>query len=123
MTLKKIMSVTPKFLLFATAVFLAGCGPKLPPSKPASEFTPQEASGAQVYVKYCARCHSANTLRNIHGPGLQGVYKLKFLPSGAPSNDERVSSVILRGRGMMPGYARDLNDQQLADLIAYLHTL
>jgi mono/diheme cytochrome c family protein len=117
------MSVYPKILLFGTALFLAGCGPKLPPSKPSSEFTPQEASGAAIFVKQCARCHSANTQHNLHGPGLQGLYKLPYLPSGAPANDDRVTASILRGRGMMPGYANQLNDQQLADLIAYLRTL
>jgi cytochrome c1 len=32
-----------------------------------------------------------------------------------------VTPVILRGRNMMPG--SDLSDQQLQDLLAYLHTL
>lgn len=117
------MSVCQKILLFSAALLLAGCGPKLPPSKPASEFTPQEANGAAIFQKQCARCHSANTQRNLHGPGLQGLYKLPYLPSGAPSNDDRISSVIIHGRGMMPAYANQLDDQQLADLIAYLHTL
>ena len=35
---------------------LAGCRP-LPPSKPSSEWTPQEARGADVYQANCARCH------------------------------------------------------------------
>lgn len=117
------MSAYPKILLLGASLFVAGCGPKLPPSKPASEFTPQEASGAAIFAKHCARCHSANTTRNLHGPGLQGLYKLKYLPSGAPANDDRVTDVIVRGRGMMPGYANQLDEQQLADLIAYLHTL
>jgi hypothetical protein len=53
----------------------------------------------------------------------RGLYKQKYLPSGAPANDDRVTSAILHGRGMMPSFASDLNDQQLNDLIAYLHTL
>jgi mono/diheme cytochrome c family protein len=119
-----MISVGQKALLScAAAVLLAGCGPKLPPSKPASEFTPQEASGAAIYGKLCARCHSANTTRNIHGPGLQAMYKQPYLPSGAPSKDDRVITAIRQGRGMMPGFANELDDQQLADLIAYLHTL
>ena len=56
-------------------------------------------------------------------PGLQGLYKQQYLPSGAPANDDRVTSAILHGRGMMPAFANDLDDQQLNDLIAYLHTL
>lgn len=43
------------------------------------------------------------------------------MPSGAPPTDERLTEVILHGRGMMP--ATPLDDQQLRDLLAYLHTL
>jgi mono/diheme cytochrome c family protein len=48
---------------------------------------------------------------------------MKYLPSGAPANDDRIASVILHGRGMMPAFANNLDDQQLADLLAYLRTL
>jgi hypothetical protein len=43
------------------------------------------------------------------------------MPSGMPPTDERLTAVILHGRGMMP--ATPLDDQQLQDLLAYLHTL
>lgn len=112
-------------LLVVAAIFvfsLAGCK-KLPPSKPLSELTPQEASGHAVYVAKCARCHYANTTRGLNGPGMQALYKQPYMPSGAPANDDRVSAVILHGRNMMPGYSKELDDQQLADLMAYLHTL
>ncbi len=99
---------------------LAGCRP-LPPSKPASEWTPQEASGAQVYQAKCARCHYPTSAHPLHGPGLQALTKLKAMPSGAPPTDERLTSVILNGRGMMP--ATPLSDAQLNDLLAYLHSL
>ena len=74
-------------------------------------------------LAHCARCHYANSDRSLHGPGLQALYKEKYLPSGAPANDERISSVILRGRNMMPSFGNSLSDQQLEDLLAYLHTL
>jgi len=99
---------------------LAGCR-NLPPSKPASEWTPQEARGAAVYEAKCARCHYPTTTSSLHGPGLQALTKLKSMPSGAPPTDERMTDVILHGRGMMP--ATQLTDEQLADLLAYLHTL
>jgi cytochrome c1 len=43
------------------------------------------------------------------------------MPSGAPPTDERMTERILHGYGMMP--ATQLSDQQLQDLLAYLHTL
>lgn len=107
----------------ASCLFLlTGCK-KLPPSKPLSELTTQEAAGHLIYQAQCARCHYANTTRGLNGPGLQALYKQPYLPSGAPANDDRVSAVILHGRNMMPGYSNVLDDQQLADLMAYLHTL
>jgi mono/diheme cytochrome c family protein len=99
---------------------LAGCNP-LPPSKPASEWTAQEARGAAVFQRHCARCHYPTTTQGLNGPGLQAITKVKAMPSGAPPTDERLASTILHGRGMMP--ANPLDDQQLQDLLAYLHTL
>jgi mono/diheme cytochrome c family protein len=106
---------------FATFAFaISGCQ-KLPPSKPSSEWTPQEARGAAVFQAKCARCHYPTTTSSLHGPGLQAITKVKAMPSGAPPTDERLTAVILDGRGMMP--ATSLNDQDLTDLLAYLHTL
>ena len=109
------------FLLASMAT--AGCGPSLSPSKPVSELTSQEQQGRAVYSADCASCHYANHTGDLHGPSLFGMYRKKYLPSGAPANDERVIPVILRGRNMMPGYQNQLNDEQLRDLVAYLHTL
>jgi mono/diheme cytochrome c family protein len=104
----------------AIVMGFAGCR-SLPPSKPASEWTPQEAQGAAVYQEKCARCHYPTSSRSLHGPGLQALTKLKAMPSGAPPTDERLTEVILHGRQMMP--ATPLTDEQLSDLLAYLHTL
>ena len=99
---------------------LAGCR-SLPPSKPASEWTPQEARGATVYQAKCARCHYPTATAGLRGPGLQAITKIQAMPSGAPPTNERLTNVILHGRGEMP--ATSLDDQQLADLLAYLHAL
>lgn len=98
----------------------AGCR-TLPPSKPASQWTAQEARGAAVFQQNCARCHYPTSTSSLHGPGLQGLTKLPTMPSGAPPTDERLTYVILHGRTMMPG--TPLSDDQLRDLLAYLHTL
>jgi mono/diheme cytochrome c family protein len=108
------------FFISAAALTLAGCQ-FLPPSKPSSEWTPQEARGAQVFQQNCARCHYPTTTHPLRGPGLQAITKVKAMPSGAPSTDVRITAVILNGHGMMP--ATSLDDPQLEDLLAYLHTL
>ena len=102
------------------AIGAAGCR-SLPPSKPESQFTPEEARGATVYQAKCARCHYPTTTRPLNGPGLQALTKIKAMPSGAPPTDERLTAVTLHGRQMMP--ATPLDEQQMQDLLAYLHTL
>jgi mono/diheme cytochrome c family protein len=104
----------------AIAAIFTGCKP-LPPSKPASEWTAQEARGAVVFQAKCARCHYPTTTHPLHGPGLQAITKIKSMPSGAPPTDERMTDRILHGYGMMP--ATPISDDQLQDLLAYLHTL
>jgi len=108
------------FLLLSAALSLSGCR-SLPASKPQAFWTVEEGRGAVVFHSYCAKCHYPTTRRGLHGPGLQALYKEKFMPSGAPANDERITQTILRGRALMP--ATHLTDDQLQDLLAYLHTL
>jgi mono/diheme cytochrome c family protein len=104
----------------ALATFVAGCR-SLPASKPEALWTMDEARGAQVYHAKCAKCHNPNTTRPLNGPGLQALTKIKAMPSGAPPTDERLTYVILHGRNNMP--ATHITDDQLQDLLAYLHTL
>lgn len=109
-------------LLASTGPVLVNTGCKsLPPSKPASEWTPEETRGAAVFQQACAKCHYPTSTRGLHGPGLQAITKIQAMPSGAPPTDERLTAVILHGHGTMPGTA--LDDQQLHDLLAYMHTL
>jgi mono/diheme cytochrome c family protein len=108
------------------AIGLAGVLPaigcrSLPASKPEALWTMEEARGAQVYRQKCARCHHPTTTRPLNGPGLQALTKVRAMPSGAPPTDERLTQVILHGRNNMP--ATQLTDDQLSDLLAYLHTL
>jgi mono/diheme cytochrome c family protein len=105
---------------FAGALVLTGCRP-LPPSRPESQWTIEEARGARVFHQKCARCHYPTTTHPLNGPGLQALTKENAMPSGAPPTDERITQVILHGRLMMP--AIQLDDDQLHDLLAYLHTL
>ena len=81
----------------------------------------EEARGAQVYRLKCGKCHYPTTTHPLNGPGLQALTKIKAMPSGAPPTDERLTAVILHGRQNMP--ATQLTDDQLQDLLAYLHTL
>ena len=109
-------------VLLVLLLLAAGCEEKTT-SKPLNQLTAQEAAGQQVFARQCARCHYPNTEQGLAGPGLEKLFRKPYLASGAPANDDRVTSVILRGRGMMPAMGNALTDQDLQDLLAYLHTL
>jgi mono/diheme cytochrome c family protein len=113
----KYSAIAAAALLCAT---LSGCK-SLPQSKPAAAFTLEEARGAEAFQYYCARCHYPNSTKGLKGPGLQAITKLKAMPSGAPPSDERITQTILHGHGMMQPVP--VQDADLQDLLAYLHTL
>ena len=85
---------------------------------------PQQAAGRRIYDQYCDRCHEPYSTRGKKGPGLKGVFKNKYLSlSGLPANDERVADIIRLGRKEMPGYSQTMSQQDMDDLLAYMHTL
>jgi mono/diheme cytochrome c family protein len=55
-------------------------------------------------------------------PDLHGIFARATLPSGAPASDAGVQRVVLAGKGMMPSFAGRFTDEQMAALLAYLHT-
>jgi mono/diheme cytochrome c family protein len=84
---------------------------------------PQQAAGRRVYDTRCAECHYAYSKRNLRGPSLNGLFKKQFMTNGIPANDDRVTDIVLMGRAKMPAFQNKLTQQQLDDLMAYLHTL
>ena len=85
---------------------------------------PQQAAGRKIYDANCDRCHQPYSTRGRKGPGLKGVFQNKYLPiSGLTANDERVTDIIRSGRKEMPGYSQTLNQQDIEELLAYMHTL
>jgi mono/diheme cytochrome c family protein len=85
---------------------------------------PQQASGRHIYDQYCDRCHAPYSSRGRKGPSLKGVFKHQYLRmSGMPANDDRVGDIIRLGRNKMEGFGQVLTQDQISDLLAYLHTL
>lgn len=106
----------------AVVLLLAGCH-HAPKSNPLSRLTPTEMQGHEIFQQNCSVYHYANSTQLLKGSGLQGLLQKPYLPSGAPANDQRVRSTINHGRKIMPPFANVLSDQQLNDLLAYLHTV
>lgn len=110
-------------LVFALG-FLLGCEAERRKSDAELGLNVQQAAGRKLYDAYCDRCHNPSSTRGRQGPGLKGVFNRPYLPvSGIPANDARVGEIVRVGRGKMEGFANVLNQQQLEDLLAYLHTL
>jgi mono/diheme cytochrome c family protein len=110
-------------IVAAAAVLHMSCDTQVRKSDAELGLSPQQASGRRVYDRYCAMCHEAYSSRSLRGPSLEGVFKKQFMPSGTPANDERAGEVISLGRSKMPSFGRVLNQQQMDDLLVYLHTL
>jgi mono/diheme cytochrome c family protein len=103
---------------------LSGCDAELRKTDAQLGLNPQQSAGRKVYDDYCDRCHEPYSTRGKKGPSLKGIYKKPFFPaSGMPANDDRMTDVVRFGREKMPGFAPVLSQQQINDLLAYLHTL
>lgn len=118
----------PWFLLLILALIMlfsfGACDVERRKSDAELGLNPQQAAGRKIYDAECDRCHEPYSTRGKKGPGLKGVFQHKYLSlSGLPANDERVSNIIRLGRNEMPGYGQKLNEQDIQDLLAYLHTL
>jgi mono/diheme cytochrome c family protein len=103
---------------------LAGCDVERRKSDAELGLNPQQAAGRQLYDNYCDRCHEPYSSRGKKGPSLKGVFKHQYLSlSGLPANDERMTDIVKYGRAKMEGFSQVMTDQQVKDLLAYLHTL
>jgi len=111
-------------VVIGALVALAGCEAERRKSDAELGLNPQQADGRRLYDNYCDRCHEPYSSRGKKGPGLKGVFKQQYLPlSGLPANDERITDIIKNGRAKMEGFRQVMTDEQVKDLIAYLHTL
>jgi len=90
---------------------------------PLASLNAQQMRGHGVFQTRCAVCHYDRQTGPLHGPSLLGVFKKQQLPSGAAATDERVTSTIVHGRGMMPPMGGQMEPGDMDDLLAYLHTL
>jgi mono/diheme cytochrome c family protein len=83
-----------------------------------------EMQGRGLFEDHCAPCHQGThpDLRK-QPPKLEGLYQSKSLPSGAPATDAQVRKTIIEGRGTMPAFDQRLSEEDVDDLVKYLHTL
>jgi len=106
--------------LVLMACILSGCSQ----NDGASGFTKAGTRGQYVFDLHCANCHEElhPELRK-QPPKLDGLFRKGVLPSGAPATDQQVRKTIVQGKGTMPAFDQLLREQDVDDLLKYLHTL
>jgi mono/diheme cytochrome c family protein len=115
---------SPGGLVLFLTFLLAGCNVERRKSDVELGLNPQQIEGRKLYDNYCDRCHEPYSPRGKKGPSLQGIFKKPYLAmSGLPANDDHVSDIVKNGRAKMEGFGRVMSDQQVKDLLVYLHTL
>ena len=108
-------------VLCASFFGLIACTSK--PSTQSRPLTAQEQRGRDLFQANCAICHNAYKQEPLQGPPLEAMFRKQALPSGLPATDAHVRETILTGRRNMPPFNTLLDDQQIDDLLAFLHTL
>ena len=105
-------------------VVLGGCNAERRKSDAELGLNPQQSAGRRVYDRHCDQCHEPYSTSGKKGPGFKGIFKKPYLSeSGLPANDERVGEIIRYGRSKMPAFGQTLDQQQIQDLLVYMHTL
>jgi mono/diheme cytochrome c family protein len=105
----------------SAALAIAGCSSES--SGNVHQLTSQEQHGQRIFTSACGVCHKPDSTAPLNGPGLKGVFKKQYLPSGLKVSDQQVRETIQHGRKNMPPMGGLMDDQQMNDLIAYLRTL
>ena len=108
--------------LALVAIAAVGCH-SYPPPVPLDQLNPEQAAGHAVYQTRCAQCHYDRVDQGKNGPSLVAIFKKPSLHSGAAATDERVTNTVLHGHGLMPALGDRIDDEQVQQLLAYLHTL
>ena len=90
---------------------------------PGARLDGAQESGKAYYGQHCSSCHEENRLELKKAPpNLHGLFNHGKLPSGAPATDTEVRNVIFKGRNTMPSFDQRLSEEEVRDIITYLHT-
>ena len=81
-----------------------------------------EQKAASVYKTSCAQCHGATGEADTPAGKAFNARSLKS-PEALKMSDEEMLALTKKGKGKMPAWEEVLTDDQLKDVIAYIHTL
>lgn len=123
-TAKQAMKTPGIIAMVCGVAMLAGCNAELRKSDAELGLNPQQAAGRRIYDDRCDRCHEPYSTRDKKGHSMKGVFSKQYLPqSGLPANEQQIGDIVRYGRNNMPSFGRVLSQQQIDELLAYMHTL
>jgi mono/diheme cytochrome c family protein len=102
--------------LLLVPMAVAAAIPYLASAQTNPQLTPAQARGRIILTQNCNICHLPQN------PGSQ-TYGPMLNKESANGDDNLMKQVIQTGLVKMPGWRYTLNDNQIADVIAYIRTL
>ena len=81
---------------------------------PARAAPPVETSGASLFAQNCSACHQ------LTGKGVPGAFPALAGDTFLQGPPEPVVRLLLNGRGGMPSFRADLDDDQIAAVLTYV---
>lgn len=72
-------------------------------------------AGQEIFQRRCIMCHSLSPGVKIVGPSLYSEMR-----GPHPHTAAAVREIIVNGKGQMPAMGKQLTDQEIADVLAYL---
>jgi cytochrome c6 len=81
-----------------------------------------QEDGAAIYKAKCSRCHGEDGMSHTFDGKMTHATRFSD-PEVMKMPDEDLIAVVKGGKKKMPSFAKKLTDDQIASVIAYIHTL
>jgi len=121
--LKRLFQSLPLLTTLLSLLLLSLAACKSSSARQPRQLTTEEQQGRGLFQANCAICHNAYKKEPLQGPPLVDLFRKEAMPSGIPATDEHVRDTIITGRRNMPPFRTMLDDTQIEELMAFLHTL
>lgn len=78
--------------------------------------------GAVIYKSKCQKCHGVDGMSHTFDGKMSGAANLTD-PKIVQMQDADLVAVVTNGRKHMPAFGKKLTGDQIASVVAYIHTL
>ena len=87
-----------------------------------ASFARAQSSGEELYKANCSTCHGLTGEADTPAGQALKAHSLKS-PDVLAKSDAQLLAIAKKGKGQMPPWGDVLTDNQLKNVIAYIHTL